>query len=73
MKARGKAITTVINVEEMTRHRFTKNFNASKISLGTEQLPMQEEGTRAVSTIEITLATEAKPKEDAKTTEATKN
>jgi len=72
LKARGQAITTAVDVEEITRRRFMENLNVNKISLGTEQLPMQEGGTRAVSTIEITLTAQTKPKEDAKATEATK-
>jgi len=71
LKARGQAITTAIDVEEITRRRFMENLSVSKISLGTEQLPMQEGGTRAVSTIEITLTAETKSKEDAKAAEAT--
>jgi DNA-binding protein Alba len=69
LKARGRAITTAVDVAEITKRRFMERLNVSKINLGTEQLEMQEGGTRAVSTIEITLTTEAGPKEEAKATQ----
>jgi len=81
LKARGQAITTAVDVAEITRHRFMKDLTASKINIGTDAVQMQEgEGTRNVSTIEITLVTETKPKKETKatqkaqahTTEATK-
>jgi len=40
--------------------------SVSEIRIGTEELPMEEGGTRAVSTIEIILSAEARPKEEAK-------
>ena len=48
-----------------------ENMCVSEIHIGTEELPMEEGGTRAVSTIEITLTAETKSKEDAKAAEAT--
>ena len=55
LKARGRAITTAVDVAEITRHRFMKELSVSKIIIGTEELPRDGGGTRAVSTIEITL------------------
>ena len=55
LKARGKAITTAVDVAEITRHRFMKELSVSKIIIGTEELPRDGGGTRAVSIIEITL------------------
>jgi len=69
LKARGRAITTAVDVAEITKRRFMESLSVSKIQLGTEQLEMQEGGTRAVSSIEITLTTEARPKEEAKATQ----
>ncbi len=55
LKARGRAITTAVDVAEITRHRFMKELSVSKIIIGTEELPRDGGGTRAVSIIEITL------------------
>ena len=56
LKARGQAIATAVDVAEITRRRFMEDLKIEKVSLGTEDLPMQEGGTRSVSTIEITLS-----------------
>jgi len=72
LKARGQAITTAIDAAEITRRRFMQGLKVNKINLGTDEVQMQEGGTRNVSTIEITLTTEAKPKEEAKTTQKAK-
>ena len=55
LKARGRAITTAVDVAEITRRRFMKELRVSKISVGTEELPQEQGRTRAVSTMEITL------------------
>ena len=55
LKARGRAITTAVDVAEITRRRFMKQLNVDGIAVGTEDLPQEGGGTRAVSTIEITL------------------
>ena len=55
LKARGRAITTAVDVAEITRRRFMKELSVSKIIIGTEELPRDGGGTRAVSTMEITL------------------
>ena len=55
LKARGRAITTAVDVAEITRRRFMKELSVSKIIIGTEELPRDGGGTRAVSTIEITM------------------
>ncbi len=58
LKARGQAINTAVDAAEITRHKFMKELNVSKISIGTEEMPSREEGNknRNISTIEITLA-----------------
>ena len=55
LKARGQAITTAVDTAEITRRRFMENMKISNVQLGTEEMPVEEGGTRAVSTIEITL------------------
>ena len=54
LKARGRAITTAVDVAEITRCRFMKEMSIGKITIGTEEIPREEGGTRNVSTIEIT-------------------
>lgn len=56
LKARGQAISTAVDVAEITRRRFMKNLKVERVNLGTEEMPTQEGGTRPVSTIEITLS-----------------
>jgi DNA-binding protein len=58
LKARGQAINTAVDAAEITRHRFMKELNVSKISIGTEEMLPREGETknRNISTIEITLA-----------------
>lgn len=60
LKARGRAITTAVDVVEITRKRFIKDLKISKITIGTEELPPREGENRArmVSTMEITLTKE---------------
>jgi len=60
LKARGQAITTAVDVAEITRNRFLKDLKISKISIGTEEMPPREGENRArmVSTMEITLTKE---------------
>jgi len=58
LKARGRAITTAVDVAEITRRRFMKELNVGKITIGTEEMPQEESRTRMVSTIEITLTRE---------------
>lgn len=60
LKARGQAITTAVDVAEITRSRFLKDLKVSKISIGTEEIPPREgeDRSRMVSTMEITLTKE---------------
>ncbi len=55
IKARGRAITTAVDVAEIVHHRFMQNLNVDDISIGTEQIQQHEGGARNVSTIEIVL------------------
>jgi len=54
LKARGRAISTAVDVAEVTKHRFMESLTIEKIEIGTEEL--ESEGRmRNVSTITIVL------------------
>ena len=57
LKARGQAITTAVDVAEITRSRFLKELKVTKIAIGTAEMPPREGESRSrmVSTMEITL------------------
>ena len=57
LKARGQAICTAVDAVEITRHRFMKDLNIGKITIGTEEMPPREGENRPrnVSMMEITL------------------
>jgi len=57
LKARGQAITTAVDVAEITRSRFLKDLKVSKIAIGTEEISPREgeDRSRMVSTMEIAL------------------
>jgi DNA-binding protein len=61
LKARGQAITTAVDVAEITRNRFIKELKVSKIAIGTVEMPPREgeNKSRMVSTMEITLSKKA--------------
>ena len=60
LKARGQAITTAVDVAEITRNRFVKDLKVSKIAIGTVEMPPREgeNKSRMVSTMEITMSKE---------------
>ena len=57
LKARGQAITTAVDVAEITRNRFIKDLKVTKIAIGTAEMPAREgeNKSRMVSTMEITM------------------
>ena len=57
LKARGKAITTAVDVAEITTNRFMKDLTVTAIGIGTEEMPPREGDNRSrmVSTMEIKL------------------
>jgi DNA-binding protein len=56
LKARGRAISTAVDVAEITRNRFLKDAEVHSIAIGTEEVASREGGNpRNVSTIEITV------------------
>jgi DNA-binding protein len=56
LKARGRAISTAVDVAEITRNRFFRETKVNAISIGTEEITPREGGNpRNVSTMEISL------------------
>ena len=55
VKARGRAISTAVDVVEVTRSRFLKDLTVEGIEIGTEELESTEGRMRNVSTITIFL------------------
>ena len=57
LKARGRAITTAVDVAEITSNRFIKDLAVTSIGIGTEEMPPREgdKRSRMVSTIDIKL------------------
>jgi DNA-binding protein len=56
VKARGRSISTAVDVVEVLRNRFMPSVEVGGISIGTEQLQSEDRSTPSnVSTIEITL------------------
>jgi DNA-binding protein len=59
LKARGRAISTAVDVAEIVRNRFFKDAKVHSIAIGSEQITPREGGNpRNVSTMEITLKKE---------------
>ena len=55
LKARGSAISTAVDVAEVTKNRFMENLTVENIEIGTEELESLEGRMRNVSTITIVL------------------
>ena len=56
LKARGRAITTAVDVAEISTRRFIGDVKVDEILLGSEDIRIQEENrTKKVSTIDIRL------------------
>ena len=60
LKARGRAISTAVDVAEICRRRFMTNLQVSKIIIDTEELEVEGGGTKGVSSIEIVLTDTSK-------------
>lgn len=60
LKARGRAISTAVDVAEITKRRFVKDLEVDDIIIGTEKMPAREGENRErnVSTMEIKLTKE---------------
>lgn len=55
LKARGRAISTAVDVAEVTKNRFMQDLSVESIEIGTEELESMEGQMRNVSTISIVL------------------
>lgn len=55
LKARGRAISTAVDVAEVTKNRFMQDLTVESIEIGTEELESMEGQKRNVSTISIVL------------------
>lgn len=55
VKARGKAISTAVDVVEMVRNKFFKDLSITDVKISTEELSNEDGSTVRVSAIEITL------------------
>ena len=55
MKARGSAISTAVDVAEVTKNRFLNDLEVESIEIGTEELKNYEERPRNVSTMTIVM------------------
>ena len=55
MKARGRAISTAVDVVEVTRSRFLKDITVEDIEIGTEELESTDGRIRNVSSLTIVL------------------
>jgi len=56
VKARGRSISTAVDVVEVLRSRFMPSVKVEEISIGTEQMQSEDRSTPSnVSTIEIAL------------------
>ena len=55
VKARGRAISTAVDVVEVTRSRFLKDLIVENIEIGTEELEYTDGRIRNVSSITIVL------------------
>ncbi len=56
MKARGRAISTAVDVAEVLRNRFMTDLHVKSVDIGTESVTSQDGTKRNVSTISINLA-----------------
>jgi len=55
VKARGKAISRAVDVEEMVKNRFMPEIRVKDVILGTDQVQSEDGKSINISTIEIVL------------------
>ncbi len=55
IKARGRAISTAVDVAEIVKNRFVQDAKVKGIRIGTEELETENKEKINVSTIELTL------------------
>ena len=56
IKARGRAISRAVDVEEMVKNRFLPDIKVEEIKLGTDQVQNEDGKTVNISTIVIVLS-----------------
>lgn len=56
IKARGRAISRAVDVEEMLKNRFMPDVKVKEINLGTDTVENNDGKTINISTIEIVLS-----------------
>ncbi|AEH06573.1 DNA-binding protein Alba [Methanothermococcus okinawensis] len=56
IKARGRAISRAVDVEEMVRNRFLPDIKVEEINLGTDKVKNEDGKDVNISTIEIVLS-----------------
>ncbi len=62
VKARGRAISTAVDVVEVTKNRFLPNITYKDIRFGTETVKRQDGSELKVSSVEIVLSLPAAKK-----------
>ena len=62
LKARGRAISTAVDAAEIVRNRFMNNVEVNEIKIGTDGVTNEEGRNSNVSSIEIILTNNMKPK-----------
>ncbi len=55
LMARGRAISRAVDVAEITRNRFLPDVEVESIDIGTEEIDVEEGGTKNISTMTIKL------------------
>ena len=55
IKARGRAISTAVDVAEIVRRKFIKDVQIKGVDIGTEQIEVEGRGKLNVSTMAIVL------------------
>ena len=55
IKARGRSISTCVDVAEIVKNKFLPDAKITDIKIGTEQITVEGGATIGVSTMEITL------------------
>lgn len=55
LKARGRAISTAVDVAEIVRNRFLQDAKVKSITIGTEEVESENKEKLNVSTMEIVL------------------
>ena len=56
IKARGRAISTCVDVAEIIKNKFLPDAKIKDIKIGTEQVTVEGGATIGVSTMEITMS-----------------